>query len=311
MPMEFIYILLIALGLDLILGEPPAFIHPVVWMGQVIAFLIKAGRSQSQLKQLVWGITVVLIVVCLFAIPTYFFLDYLRTINFILYLFLAGAIFKTSFSLKGLAQAGLKIRDLLLNDKLAEARFEVRALVGRDTRELGKNQLVSATIESIAENACDSFFAPLFFFLFLGVPGAIGYRVINTLDSMIGHHGDYEYLGKFAARLDTVVNFIPARFTALTIVGASWICSKKSSQAWEIMIRDRGNTESPNAGWTMAAMAGALQVQLEKVGFYKLGDRQGVLTTSKIDDSLKIIITASICWTLFLILLRVIYHVAA
>jgi adenosylcobinamide-phosphate synthase len=123
----------------------------------------------------------------------------------------------------------------------------------------------------MAENACDSFFAPLFFFLFLGVPGAIGYRVVNTLDAMIGHHGKYEYLGKLAARLDTAANFIPARLTALAIVCASWIWHRKASLAWKIMFRDRKNTESSNAGWTMSAVAGALDVELEKVGYYKLG----------------------------------------
>jgi adenosylcobinamide-phosphate synthase len=170
--------------------------------------------------------------------------------------------------------------------------------------------MVSATVESVAENSCDSFFAPLLFFLLLGVPGAIGYRVINTLDAMIGHHGEYEYLGKFAARLDTVANFIPARITALAIVGASWICRQNASKAWRIMLRDRKNTESPNAGWTMGAMAGALDVQLEKVGYYKLGDGSGVLLTEKIDTSLKVVITATSIWILIVVLAEVIFHAA-
>ena len=197
----------------------------------------------------------------------------------------------------------------MAEDKLAEARFELRSLVGRDTSKLDKSLMVSATVESVAENSCDSFFAPLFYFLFFGVPGAIAYRVINTLDAMIGHHGEFEYLGKFAARLDTVANFIPARITALIIVLAAWICKRNASGAWRIMLRDRRKTESPNAGWTMSAIAGALGVQLEKVGYYKLGDNHNSLSLSTIDASLQIVMTAALIWSLLLILAEVIYHV--
>jgi adenosylcobinamide-phosphate synthase len=138
----------------------------------------------------------------------------------------------------------------------------------------------------------------------------MAYRVINTLDAMIGHHGEYEYLGKFAARLDSVANFIPARITALIIVLAAWICKKSASGAWQIMLRDRRKTESPNAGWTMSAIAGALGVQLEKVGYYKLGNNQNSLSLSTIDASLHIIMTAALIWSLLLIAVEVIYHVA-
>ncbi|MFH0768990.1 MAG: cobalamin biosynthesis protein [Chloroflexota bacterium] len=303
-------VLLLALFIDLTLGEPPAFIHPVVWMGKVVSFLMKVGSGRSPIAQFLYGLGVVIVAVSLFVAPVYFLLSYLKDLNLVAYIVVAAVILKTSFSLKELRRVALRVRNLLAGDKLAEARFELRALVGRDTRELDKSLMVSATIESVAESSCDSFIAPLFYFLFLGVPGAIAYRVINTLDAMIGHHGEFEHLGKFAARLDSVANFIPSRIAALTIVLSSWLCKAKATEAWRIMLRDRRKTESPNAGWTMSATAGALGVQLEKVGYYKLGDNNTLLLTGSIDASLKIVMTAAFIWSLTVILAGVIYYAA-
>ncbi|MBI4302806.1 MAG: cobalamin biosynthesis protein [Chloroflexi bacterium] len=308
--MEALFILLLALVIDLALGEPPLVIHPVAGMGRVASFLIKAGRPRSPAAQFLYGLGVVLITVGIFVVPVYYLLSYLRGVNLVVYIIIASVILKTSLSLRELRRAAIRVRNLLVDDKLAEARFELRALVGRDTTNLDKSLMVSATVESVAENSCDSFFAPLFYFLFLGLPGAIGYRVINTLDAMIGHHGEFEYLGKFAARLDSAANFIPARITALTIVLASWVCRAKATSAWRIMLRDRRKTDSPNAGWTMSAAAGALEVQLEKVGYYKLGDNLYPLSTSSIDASLRIATTAALIWGLLVMLTMVIYHAA-
>jgi adenosylcobinamide-phosphate synthase len=125
----------------------------------------------------------------------------------------------------------------------------------------------------VAENTTDSFIAPWLAFALFGLPGAVAYRAINTLDSMIGYHGKYEYLGKASARLDDLVNLIPARLSALLlVVGSAILPGQKVSRAWRIMWRDHRRTESPNAGWTMSGMAGALGVALEKVGHYRLGD---------------------------------------
>ena len=129
----------------------------------------------------------------------------------------------------------------------------------------------SSAIESVAEGLCDSVVAPLFYFLIFGLPGAFAYRAINTLDSMIGYRGKYEYLGKFAARLDDVLNYIPARLAFLFIVIAASL-KKMGREAWQVARRDHTQTSSPNAGWPMAAMAGALHVRLEKPGHYVLGD---------------------------------------
>jgi adenosylcobinamide-phosphate synthase len=165
-------------------------------------------------------------------------------------------------------------------------------------------------VESAAENICDSFVAPIFYFLLFGVPGAVAYRIINTFDAMVGYHGHWEYLGRFAARLDDVANFVPARITALIIVLAALVCRKNASQAWHIMIRDHKKTESPNAGWTIGAIAGALGVQLEKVGHYKLGDNHSPLALDAIDTSRQIILITAVIWCSIFILAEVAYLVA-
>jgi adenosylcobinamide-phosphate synthase len=308
--MNIIYIIILAIAIDLFLGDPPNAVHPVAWMGHVISFLIKWGRGRSQAFQVFWGTLTVLLTLGIFVTPVYFLLAYLRDLNTAAYVAVGALLFKSSFSLRGLRQAAVKVQQLLNSGKLDEARFELRALVGRDTRQLDRSQMVSAAVESVAENSCDSFFAPLLFGAVLGPAGAVGYRVVNTLDNMIGHHGEYEYLGKVAARLDTIVNWIPARITALMIILAAALCRAEAGRAWRIMRRDARTTESPNAGWTMSAMAGALGVQLEKVGYYKLGDMTNPLTAESTRTSIRIMTIGSLAWGLLIIAAEVIYYAA-
>jgi len=251
-----------------------------------------------------------LITLGLIVTVVFFLLAYLGKFNFIAYAIVAGLLLKFSFSLRGLSQAIDTVRKFIAGNNLTQARLSLQSLVSRNTAELNKTQVISATVESAAENICDGFVAPLFYFFLFGVPGAIAYRIINTYDSMVGYHGQWEYLGKFAARLDDVLNFIPARITALIIVVASLICQKNASQAWHIMIRDHKKTESPNAGWTMSAIAGALEVRLEKTDHYRLGDNHYSLSLGKINASRQIIIVTAIIWCLISILAEVIYFVA-
>jgi adenosylcobinamide-phosphate synthase len=308
--MEKIFLLVSALFLDLTLGEPPTIVHPVGWMGKVIAGLIQCGKGHAHAIQFLIGMGVSIFTIGLFSAAVYFLLNFLHDFNFYFYVVVGAFMLKSSFALKGLRQAAQKIRNLLNDEKLEQARFELRALVGRNTRQLDKNLAISATIESAAENICDSFFAPLLYFALLGVPGAVAYRAINTLDAMIGHHGEYEYLGKFAARLDTLANYIPARLAALTIVLATWMARQNTRAAWRTMVNDRRKTESPNAGWTMSAMAGALGVQLEKVGYYKLGESKNPLVIQHIDTALKIVTIAALVWSALIVMGEVIYHAA-
>ncbi len=307
--MEIILILLLAVAIDLALGEPPRLIHPVVWMGKAISFLERGAIDKSAVTQLFYGLAMTLVATGLFAVPAYFALMYLKSLGIAAYIIGAAMLLKTTFSLKELRKAALRVKNLLLKDRLDEARFELRSLVSRDSRGLSKPLMASATVESVAESTCDSFVAPLFYFLLLGVPGAVGYRVVNTLDAMIGYHGRYEYLGKFASRLDDVLNFIPARLTALLLVLATFLSRRDARASWHAALSEHSKTESPNAGWTMSAIAGALGVQLEKVGHYKLGDNHHSLSLSTIDASVQIITTTALVWSLLLILAEVIYHV--
>ena len=309
--MGIIVVLLIALILDLIFGEPSNAWHPVAWLGKLIAWETKLAPHRGRLRQLAYGVSMVLITLGLIVTVVFFLLAYLGKFNFIAYAIVAGLLLKFSFSLRGLRQAVDSVKRLLAKNNLEQARLSLKSLVSRDTSKLSKRQMISATVESAAENICDSFVAPLLYFFIFGVAGAIAYRVINTFDTMIGYHGQWEHLGKFAARLDDVANFIPARITALIIVLASLVCRKNISQAWHIMIRDHKKTESPNAGWTMSAIAGALGVQLEKVDHYRLGDNHLPLSLDTIDASLQIIMVTAIMWCSIFISAEVIYFVAA
>jgi len=307
--MGIIVVLLIALTIDLIFGEPSNAWHPVAWLGKLISLEAKLGPRRGRLRQLAYGVGMVLITLGLIVTVVFFLLADLGKFNFIAYALVAGLLLKFSFSLRGLGRAIDSVKKLLAKDNLEQARLSLKSLVSRDTAKLSKRQMISATVESAAENICDSFVAPLFYFFIFGVAGAIAYRIINTFDTMIGYRGQWEYLGKFAARLDDVANFIPARITALIIVLASLVCRKSISQAWHIMIRDHKKTESPNAGWTMSAIAGALEVQLEKVGYYRLGDNHYPLSLDTIAASRQIIVVVATIWCSIFILAKAVYFV--
>jgi adenosylcobinamide-phosphate synthase len=177
-------------------------------------------------------------------------------------------------ALRGLVRAARRVQTALRAGDLDRARYAVgRDLVSRPTARLGAGQVGAAAIESLAENLTDSVLAPIAFYLAFGLPGAFAYRAINTADSMLGYRdGALEHFGKVAARLDDALNFIPARLAALAIVVAAAPVGADAAHAWRTMSAQHARTASPNAGWTMAAMAGALRVTLEKPGHYVLGD---------------------------------------
>jgi len=305
--MGILLILALALIIDFTLGDPPDTFHPVAWMGRVISFLDRGRLSRGPLFQFLYGAVITLLLMALFTLPVYFLLLYLKDVSFVAYVLVGAVFLKLTFSLKGLRNTVRGIKRLLLDEKIDEVRFELRALVSRDTTSLSKPLLISAAVESTAESTCDSFVAPLFYFLFLGVPGAFAYRVVSTLDSMIGYHGKYEYLGKFSSRLDDVLNFIPARLAALLLVLAAFFSRRRGRRSWQVALGDHANTESPNAGWPMAATAGALNVQLEKVGHYKLGRANARLVPETIGESLSLVQIAAVTWILVCFAIEVIY----
>lgn len=287
----------IAVAVDLLFGDPKNALHPVYYMGHVIGFLIRSGEKWGKFWQYVWGMLVTLFTIALFAVPLAFLFWWLKEAAYPLYIILGGIFLSLFFSVKQLKNTALAIKKMLDETSLEQAKFELRALVSRNTSKLNKKQLSSSAVESVAESLCDSVVAPLFFFCLGGFPVIIAYRAVNTADSMIGYRGKYEYLGKFAAVADDVLNFIPARLAMLCIVLAAYIYPKSSAKkAWQIAMRDGKSTSSPNAGYPMAAMAGALGVQLEKTDHYKLGDEENEFDTAVIYQSTHILYISSFIW---------------
>ena len=185
-------------------------------------------------------------------------------------------------------QYTVPIAEAIRNKDFDKARQRLYYIVRRDPTKLSEQQIVSAAVESIAESTTDGITTPFFFFALFGVPGAFAFRVINTLDSMIGYK-DEEHLniGWFSAKLDTIANYIPARLTAVLMVAAAGLLGEKWRESWRILQRDKTKTNSVNAGWTMSAMAGALGVQLEKSGHYALGDK-GEISPEHITRALRV-----------------------
>lgn len=290
-----------AVLIDLTLGDPPTALHPTGWMGQWLFFGKRHAPKQGALAQFVYGTLLILFGCALFAVPVFFALNFLQTWNEIAFVIVSAVLLKTTFTVRGLVRAAQEVHRALVANDLVEARRLVAwHLVSRDTSQLDKPHVVSATVESIAENIADSFFAPLFFYALLGVPGALAYRLVNTADAIIGYHGATEYLGKFAARLDDVLNWIPARVSGLLVVVGAFIARANAREAWRVMMRDHAQTASPNAGWTMSAMAGALDTQLEKIAHYKLGDAMRAPVPAMIPQSIWVMAFASLSWLLLI-----------
>ena len=272
---EELAVLALAVALDLVLGEPPAWAHPTVWMGRMTAFLEK-GAPRNGAAGVAAGALIALALAGLWGAAAYFAAEGLKSIHSVVYILVGGALLKSTFSIRMLHREAAKARRCLDSGDMEAVRAQMPALVSRDPSRLTAQQATAATVESVSENISDSFLGPWLAFALFGLPGAFAYRAINTLDSMIGYRGAYEYLGKASARLDDLINLIPARLSGLLLVGASALLpGQRAQNAWRIMWQHHGRTPSPNAGWTMSGMAGALGVQLEKVGpdgGYKLGE---------------------------------------
>jgi adenosylcobinamide-phosphate synthase len=272
-----VLVLFAALAVDAMLGEYPARLHPVVWIGQVISALLVLAPRRGWWRQLAFGAFLALAVVGLSA---GFALAVLRASAGwpVLQVIMAIFLLKASFALRELKRAAERVLRPLEKDDLPTAREALRGLCSRDPARLEREQIVAAVIESLAENASDSFVAPLFYYLLGGVPAAIAYRAVNTLDARVGYRGPFEALGKASARLDDLANFLPARLTAGLLLLAGWLCRLDVAGGWRILRRDGGRTPSPNGGRPMAVMAGLLNAALDKPGVYVLGDPRQPLT---------------------------------
>ncbi len=267
--------LLFALALDWLAGEPPTPLHPVVWIGKLITTLEQyRPKYPVPHRELLYGAGMTLLCVGASAIPA---LLLERTLhkkyghNHPAVLMLTAALLKTTFAWRTLFQATDRVACALETNDLDAARAALRWLVSRDTATLDESLIAAAAIESLAENASDSVVAPLCFYALSGLPGVVAYRAVNTLDAMVGYRGTYEYLGKVPARMDDLLNLLPARLTAMCIVVVS-VAGNHSNmkQAWHVLWNEHACTASPNAGWPMSAIAGVTGVRLEKQGHYCL-----------------------------------------
>lgn len=264
-------VLLIALALDLLFPEPPNALHPVVWMGRLISVLERFATKMKNTVAFLLGVLIAVAVPLLFAAAAWLAVIALFALGDIPFLIGAAILLKTTFTVRGLASAARETQQSIEGADIHLARHSLRGLVSRDATELSEPLVAAAAIESVAENTTDSFIAPWLAFALLGLPGAFAYRAVNTLDSMIGYRGSYEYLGKASARLDDLLNLIPARISAGLLLLAGTASECRIGQGWRIALREHHLTASPNAGWTIAAMAGILGVSLEKPDHYVIG----------------------------------------
>ena len=299
--------LILAIAVDLALGDPsPNYpdkwvfkLHPTVLMGKFTEKIEPFFKNPNPRIEKLLGVFLALTVICVFAIPIYFgFWAVFNYISIFLYAFLGIILLKMTICIKLETDWAKAAAKAIEKDDLNEAK-KYSHFSRRESKNLNGAQISSAVIESMAENLIDFKLSPMISFALFGVTGAIAFRAINTLDGMVGFK-DKEHIniGWFSANLDTVVNYIPTRLTGLLMILSAVILGKDAKNAWKIAFRDHKKTPSRNHGWPMAAMAGALRVQLEKPGQYILGDNLEPLTGDKILGALRIRDVTIILWGL-------------
>ena len=307
LPTQHFLVFVLAVAMDCFLPEPPNRIHPVVWMG-VIAHRLARIAPTRPAPALVFGGLITLLVVGGSTVAAWLAMSALESLGTVAYLVGGTVVLRTTFTVRGLSRAARQTERSLEQGRLDEARTGLKSLVSRDPASLDRSLMSAAAIESVAENTTDSYIGPWMAFAVFGIPGAVAYRAVNTLDSMLGYRGAYQYLGKTSARLDDLVNLVPARVSALLVLLGGASARWPAGRGWRIMIRDRGLTASPNAGWTMSAMAGLLGVRLDKPGHYCLGRGLPPPDTEDIGRAVVVILrTAAVAFlaTLGLLALRV------
>ncbi len=271
-----------SLALDAAVGDPNHRMHPTVLIGRALTRAYSPWRGSPPVHSLLGGAGALGVVVGASALGA-------RVIERTADRLPAGAILlgltlKPTFALRELVESGQRVASALERSDIELARTWVGQLVARETAELPAHLLASAAIESLAENLCDSIVAPLLAFSLGGLPAAIAYRVFNTADAMVGYRGELEWLGKSAARSDDLLNIAPARLAAGALIASTLLCEGRSNAALAARRarHEHARLASPNAGWTIAAMAGALGCRLEKPDEYVIGAELAQPTASDV-----------------------------
>jgi adenosylcobinamide-phosphate synthase len=262
-----------AAALDLMFGDPPNRFHLVAAMGWLIDSLRKRLPGRGRWRPLLAGLGIAVVGTAL-SVAVGALVLLLRDHHRWAGLAVEAVLLKMTFSVRALSRAASEVRRALAEGDLAKARRLLSwHLVSRDTSGLDEARAAAAAIESVAENASDGVVAPWLFYLAGGLPAALAYRFANTADAMLGYRDpEREWLGKIPARLDDVLNWIPARLTAALLILSGTYAGGQLLRGVKVWWRDAGKTPSPNAGHPMAAAAGVLGVELEKTGCYRLGD---------------------------------------
>ena len=269
---SFANILIMILGyiMDLVFGDPYWFPHPVRFIGKLISktekFIRKHAKSEESLKY--WGILMWLVPVVTTALVTSLIVK-IASFNKYVEIFVSAFIIYTTLSTKCLKDEATKIYKVLETGDIKKSRVQLSYIVGRDTTNLSQSEIIRATVETVAENTVDGTISPMFYGFLFGPVGAMTYKAINTLDSMVGYKNDkYLNLGCVSAKLDDVANFIPARLTAIFMPLGAFLCGMNGANSFKIAIRDRKNHKSPNCAFAEGAAAGAIGIQLGGTNIY-------------------------------------------
>ena len=295
----------LALLIDAAVGDPASLPHPVILIGRLISLLDKRLRRSldSPSRQRRRGLVVAIAVPVISAVVAALIVMVCSAIHPWVGFLAAAWLASTTVAARGLAQAAYGVLRPLQSGDLVAARRRVSEIVGRDTEGLSEAEIARAAVETVAENTVDACIAPLFFTLLAGAPGAMAYRAINTLDSMLGHKNEtYLHFGWASARLDDMANWIPARLAGAIMPLAAILVGRNPWRSWRVILRDARKHPSPNAGIPEAAVAGALGIELGGLNFYQgipehravLGEGLKPLTKDHISQAVKIMIIASV-----------------
>jgi adenosylcobinamide-phosphate synthase len=298
--------------LDLIFGDPHSMIHPVQIIGRIISFCENLYRKIFGKKERTAGVFCALTVLFISTAVPCLLLWLCGRISFYLELALQIWWCGRLLAARSLRDETMKVYRAVRSGDLEKSRKAVSMIVGRDTERLDLTGVTKAAVETAAENTSDGEAAPLFYMMLFGAAGGFFYKAVNTMDSMIGYRNErYLRFGTFAAKLDDVLNFLPARLSGILMCAAAGLCGLDSKNALRIFIRDRKKHDSPNSAHTEAATAGALDVQLAGDAWYfgklhkkpYLGDPIRPVEPEDIPRADRLMLTTSV---LVLILLAVI-----